>query len=65
MAERQAGLREVVLVSLAAVGVVLGAAVVTALLPPDLQSVVFRSPLVIGVLVVGTIVALWLVAARR
>lgn len=65
MAERQAGLREVVLVGLAAVGVVLGAAVVTALLPGDLQSVVFRSPLMIGILVAGTAIALWLVIARR
>ena len=65
MAERQAGLREVLLVGLAAVCVVLGAAMVTAILPGDLQSIVFRSPLMIGVLIVGTAVALWLVVVRR
>jgi hypothetical protein len=49
-----AGWREVVLVAIAVVGIVLGLAVGTSLLPPDLQGVVFRTPLLIGVLLVGT-----------
>jgi hypothetical protein len=52
--ERTAGWREVVLVAVAVVGVVLGLAVGTSLLPPDVQGVVFRTPLLIGVLLVGT-----------
>ena len=62
---RPAGLREVIAVGLGAVIVVLGAAVVTAILPPDLQAIVFRTPLVIAVLIAGTAVALWLVVRGR
>lgn len=59
MAERTAaGWREVLLVSVAVVGVVLGLAVGTSLLPADVQRVVFQTPLLIGVLVVGTAVVL-------
>ncbi len=52
------GWRAVLLVSVAVVGVVLGLAVGTSLLPADLQRLVFRTPLLIGVLVVGTAVVL-------
>jgi uncharacterized membrane protein len=45
--------------------VVLGAALVTGLLPTDLQRIVFHSPLLIGVLIVGTAVVLWRVALGR
>ena len=59
MAERAAvGWREVVLVSVALVGVVLGLAVGTSLLPTDVQRVVFRTPLLITVLIVATAVVL-------
>jgi uncharacterized membrane protein YsdA (DUF1294 family) len=59
VAERAAvGWREVVLVSVAVVGVVLGLAVGTSLLPTDVQRVVFRTPLLITVLIVGTAVVL-------
>ena len=59
MAERTAaGWREVLLVAGAVVGVVLGLAVGTSLLPADVQRVVFQTPLLIGVLVVGTAVVL-------
>ncbi len=59
MAERVAvGWREVLLVSVAVVGVVLGLAVGTSLLPADVQRVVFQTPLLIAVLVVGTAVVL-------
>jgi hypothetical protein len=48
----------------AVVGVVLGAAVLTSLLPTDLQQVVFRTPLAIVVLVVGTGWLLWRISRR-
>jgi len=55
VAERAApGLREVVFVALAVVAVVLGLAFVTGMLPTDAQRVVFRTPLLIAVLIVGT-----------
>ena len=53
------GIREVVLVGVAAVAVVAAAVVVTALLPPDARDVVFRTPLLIVVLIVGTAGVLW------
>ena len=59
MAERAVvGWREVVLVAAVVVGVVLGLAFGTSLLPADVQRVVFRTPLLIGVLVVGTALVL-------
>jgi hypothetical protein len=45
----------VLLVAVAIVGLALGAAVVTGLLPPAGQDIVFRTPLVIVVLLVGTV----------
>ncbi len=59
MAERAAvGWREVLLVAVAVVGVVLGLAIGTSLLPADAQRLVFRTPLLIGVLIVGTAIVL-------
>jgi FtsH-binding integral membrane protein len=63
--ERRLGLRHVVLTAAACVVVVLGAAVLTSLLPADAQAVVFRTPLLIVVLIVGTAVALWRIARPR
>ena len=67
MAERarSAGWREVLIVAAVAVGVVLGAAILTAVLPTELQRVVFHTPLLIVVLLVGTGFVLWRIAARR
>jgi FtsH-binding integral membrane protein len=62
---RSAGWRDVLTVAAAAVGVVLGAAILTAVLPTDLQRVIFHTPLLIGVLVVGTGFVLWRIAAQR
>jgi hypothetical protein len=59
------GTRAVLLVAGALVALVLGAAVLTALLPDEVQAVVFRTPLAIAVLVVGTVLVLWRVAIRR
>lgn len=63
--ERSAGWREVLLVAAVAVGVVLGAAILTAVLPTEAQRVIFHTPLLIGVLIVGTGFVLWRIATRR
>ena len=59
MPDRQPGLREVLLVAAVAVAVVLLAAGITALLPKDGQALVFHTPLLIAVLVLGTAFVLW------
>ena len=59
MAERQPGIREVLLVASAVVVTVLAAAGVTALLPSDGQAIVFHTPLLIVILVAGTTYILW------
>lgn len=59
------GLRQVLLVAALAVGVVLGAAILTAVLPTEAQRVIFRTPVLIGVLIIGTGLVLWRIAARR
>ncbi len=56
---RQPGIRDVLLVAAVAVAVVLVAAGVTAILPREGQAVVFHTPLLIAVLVVGTAYVLW------
>ena len=62
---RSNGWREVLVVAVLAVGVVLGAVILTAVLPTDAQRVIFHTPLLIGVLIVGTAFVLWRIAARR
>lgn len=64
-APRVPGWREVLLVAVAIVAVSLGAAAVTGLLPPAGQDLVFRTPLVIVVLLVGTIGLMVRLAMRR
>ncbi len=61
---RQPGLREVLLVAAAVVLVVMLAAGVTAVLPSDGQAVVFHTPLLIVVLIVGTGLVLWRIIRR-
>jgi hypothetical protein len=58
-AERGPGLREALVVGGLTVLVVLAAAVVTFLLPAGARDVVFRTPLLILVLIVGTALVLW------
>ena len=65
MAEPALGLRQVVATAALCVVVVLGAAFVTGLLPSEAQQVVFKTPLLIVVLIVGTAVALWQIARPR
>ena len=59
------GGREVLLVAIAVVALALGLAAVTGLLPPAGQDLVFRTPLVIVVLLVGTIGLMVRLAMRR
>jgi heme A synthase len=63
-ATRQPGWREVVLVAAAAVGVVLGAAILTSILPTGIQELVFHTPLAIIVLIGGTGWLLWRISRR-
>jgi heme A synthase len=63
-ATRQPGWREVVLVAAAAVGVVLGAAILTSILPNGIQELVFHTPLAIIVLIGGTGWLLWRISRR-
>ena len=62
---RTVGWRDVLIVASVAVGVVLGAAILTAVLPTEAQRVIFHTPLLIGVLIVGTGFVLWRIAAGR
>lgn len=61
---RQPGWREVLAVAGIAVAVVLGAAILTSVLPTGIQEVVFHTPLAIVVLVVGTGWLLWRISRR-
>jgi hypothetical protein len=63
--ERRIGAREVLLVAGVAVAAVLGLQLLTYVLPTDAQRVVLDSPLLIGVIVVGTIGLLWWIARRH
>jgi uncharacterized YccA/Bax inhibitor family protein len=65
VAERSVGLRDVLILAGTCVVVVVGAAVVTSFLPADAQSVVFKTPLLIVVLIGGTALALWRIARPR
>ena len=65
MAERAIGLREVVAAAAVSVAVVLGAAIITSLLPAEGQAIVFRTPLLIFVLLIGTAAALWRISRPR
>ncbi|MBI2778018.1 MAG: hypothetical protein HYX57_12265 [Chloroflexi bacterium] len=61
----QPGVRQVVQVAAAAVAVVLGAAVLTSLLPEPAQRFIFHTPVTIAALIAGTAFVLWRVATRR
>lgn len=60
----QPGVRQVVLIAAAVVALVLGAAVLTSLLPAAIQEIVFQTPVAIGVLVIGTTWILWRISRR-
>ncbi|MEX1170461.1 MAG: hypothetical protein WEE50_10000 [Chloroflexota bacterium] len=60
----QPGWREVVLVAGAVVAVVIGAAVLTGLLPVAIQDVVYQTPIAIVFLIAGTGWLLWRISRR-
>jgi hypothetical protein len=60
----QPGWREVLLVAGGVVAVVLGAVVITGLLPAAVQDLVFRTPVAIVVLIAGTGWLLWRISRR-
>jgi uncharacterized membrane protein len=64
-ARRQPGWREVLVVAGAVVAVVLGAAVLTSLMPTPVQQAIFHAPVLIGVLVIGTGALLWRISRGR
>jgi hypothetical protein len=64
-ARPQPGWIQVLLVAAAVVAVVLGAAVLTSLLPTTIQEAIFRGPVLIGVLIVGTGWLLWRISRPR
>jgi FtsH-binding integral membrane protein len=61
---RQPGWREVIGVAGIVVAVVLGAAILTSVLPTGVQELVFHTPLAIIVLIVGTAWLLWRISRR-
>jgi len=61
---RQPGWREVLILAGAAVAVVLGAAILTSILPTGIQEIVFHTPLAIIVLIAGTGWLLWRISRR-
>lgn len=61
----QPGGPQVALVAASVVIVVLGAALVTGLLPDGIQRAIFHGPVLIAVLIVGTAWVLWRIARGR
>jgi hypothetical protein len=61
----QPGWREVILVAVAVVATVLGAAALTGLMPTPIQQAIFHGPILIGVLIVGTAWLLWRISRGR
>ena len=59
VADSQPGIREVLVVAAVVIAIVLAAAWATAILPRDLQGLVFHTPLLIVVLLGGTAIVLW------
>jgi hypothetical protein len=61
----QPGWREVILVAVAVVAAVLGAAALTGLMPTPIQQAIFHGPILIAVLIVGTAWLLWRISRGR
>jgi uncharacterized membrane protein len=64
-ARRQPGWREVVLILVAVVAIVLGAAAMSGLLPTPIQQAIYEGPVLIVVLIVGTGWLLWRISRGR
>jgi uncharacterized membrane protein len=63
--QARVGARDVVVVAAAAVAAVLGAAILTSVLPEPIQRFLFHEPVAIAILVAGTALVLWRVATHR
>ena len=61
----QPGWREVILVAVAVVAAVLGAAALTGLMPTPIQQAIFHGPILIAVLIIGTAWLLWRISRGR
>jgi hypothetical protein len=61
----QPGWPEVVLVAVAIVAAVVGAAALTGVLPAPLRDAIFHGPVLIGVLIAGTGWLLWRISRGR
>ncbi len=61
----QPGWREVILVAVAIVAAVLGAAALTGLMPTPIQQAIFHGPILIAILIVGTAWLLWRISRGR
>jgi uncharacterized membrane protein len=55
----------VILVAVAVVAVVLGAAALTGLMPTPIQQAIFHGPILIAVLIIGTAWLLWRISRGR
>jgi uncharacterized membrane protein len=55
----------VILVAIAVVAVVLGAAALTGLMPTPIQQAIFHGPILIAVLIIGTAWLLWRISRGR
>jgi uncharacterized membrane protein len=64
-ARPQPGLAEVLLIAIAVVAVVLGAAVLTDVLPAPIHDAIIGGPVLIGVLILGTCWVLWRISRPR
>ncbi|MGP1675094.1 MAG: hypothetical protein ACTS8Z_07770 [Candidatus Limnocylindrales bacterium] len=64
-AAHQPGAAEVLLVAIAVVAVVVAASVVTGILPTSIQQAIFRGPVLIAFLIVGTGWLLWRISRGR
>ncbi|HEY2916887.1 MAG TPA: hypothetical protein VGI98_06705 [Candidatus Limnocylindrales bacterium] len=62
--ERRIGGREVIVVAVVAVAIVLGIEIVTSLVPAA-RDALAGAPILIAVLVVGTVAMLWAIATHR
>lgn len=58
-------IRDVLVAAVLAVGAVLGAAMLTSVLPTDLQQLIFHTPIAIGVLLVVTGWILWRISRQQ
>ena len=57
--------RDVMVAAVLVVGAVLGAAILTSVLPTDIQQLIFHTPIAIGLLLVVTAWILWRISRQQ